>query len=113
MEDIRLQATEQNGEKERPLRYEDFLAPNPFVRPWMLAYLPNNQRLRDFVVAFIGCAIAVTVAMISYLSGFSALVVFIIAGIGVFVFQADMLNRHTLAGMDYGKAKRKAKDNNR
>ena len=54
----------QSGEEKKPPIFEDFLKPNPFVRPWMLPYLPNNQRLRDMVVMLTGCAISFGVVII-------------------------------------------------
>jgi hypothetical protein len=42
------------SEVKRPPRHEDYISPNPYVRPWMEGYLPKNVYLRDFVVASIG-----------------------------------------------------------
>jgi hypothetical protein len=99
---------EQKAGSEKLLRYEDFLKPNPFVRPWMKPYLPSNQRLSDAVAMCIGSALCLGVLAGLHELGVSDLVASTIGGAGIFAFQFDFLNRNTLAGMDYRRAKRNA-----
>jgi hypothetical protein len=97
------------ADDKKPPRFEDFLKPNPFVRPWMLPYLPSNQRLRDMAVMLAGCAISTGIVAILYEINVNDMVAVGVGGIGVCIFQFDYLNRTTLASMDYGRAKRNVK----
>ena len=102
--------TQQNDGSGRPLRYEDFLDPNPFVRSWMLPHLPNNQRLRDIVIMVIGCAVSCAIgSFIWLLTSNETLTLIVILG-GAALFQSDMWNRIISANFRYGKAKRRLRN---
>ena len=52
--------------KKSPRRYEDFVAPNPFLKPWMVPYLPSNFYLQDVVIATAGIAGCIFVSIALY-----------------------------------------------
>ena len=92
--------------EKRPPRFEDYLWPNPFERPWMLPYLPSDRKLRDFIIMIVGSVLSALVLILLDAVGAPE---FITVGIGLggaAIFQTDVFFRHVLAGSRLGSAKR-------
>jgi hypothetical protein len=87
-------------EEKKPLRYEDFVKPNPYVKSWMEPYFPTNCYIRDFIVAAAGTAIGFLLAFGIYLTiGETGAFLF---GVPVFVifmtkFQGEVRGRYIAA----------------
>ena len=50
-------------EEKKPLRYEDLVKANPYIRPWMLPFLPENIFFRDFIVSSVGMVLGGTASI--------------------------------------------------
>jgi hypothetical protein len=99
----------QDGEEEKPLRYWDCIDPNPYVMPWMSAYLPKNWFLVDLIFALGGTAAGLMLGIVSHLV-FGQFGEYI--GVAVFVlfitfFQGDFRARYYTAGIKYRREKKK------
>ena len=94
------------SEVKKPPRFEDYLWPNPFERPWMRPYLPSNRKLRDLIIMIVGSAAGVLLAFLVDALGAPEFITVGIGGGVVVLFQTDAFFRHVLAGSRLGSVKR-------
>jgi hypothetical protein len=94
---------------DQAIKFEDFAVANPFVRPWMLPYLPLNPRARDISVLLIGSLLSVVLAAIASLFTSNEFVLVGIALGGSGIFQYDMFWRTLYASRKYREAKHNAR----
>ena len=98
----------QRSNNPKQLKWRDFVAPSPFVKSWMLPYLPSNIILRDFLVTIVGFSAGVFLAILAYqylgeIGKYVAIVLFF--GFG-FVFQGDARGRYYAAWIIYSREKK-------
>ena len=100
----------QHDSNSKQLRWQDFVAPNPFIRTWMLPFLPRNIILQDFVIMVAGCLAGLfLVFFILQILGEAGEYVAVIIGLGLgFAFQYDFRARYYAAFMICSREKKKS-----
>ena len=87
-------------------KFEDFLKPNPYVRSWMLPYLPIDRRSQDMSILFIGSVLLGAIAILLHWLGVYDLVAGGIWLVGLAFLSGDYKARNMIAGAKYARAKR-------
>ena len=90
-------------------KYEDYVVANPFVKPWMLPYLPLDPRAKDVSILLIGTLVSVVLAAMASLFTSSEFLLVGIALGGSGIFQYDMFWRTLYAARKYKEAKRRGR----
>ena len=97
--------------KKKPPEFEDFLKPNPFIRPWMLPYLPGQPRVQDLVFVGLVSLFFLMVGLTFHWLGLGDIISATIGLIGVGGFGGEAEMRHMIAGAKFGQAKQSASRN--
>ncbi len=92
----------------RPPQFMDFFKPSPFERPWMLPYLPNNSRSRDFIIVIFGCSTCLLISWLLIEAGLNEDFSAYLGLAGVAIFLGESLGRNKIAGIKLGQAKKKS-----
>ncbi len=94
--------------EQSPPRFEDFLKPNPFIRTWMLKFLPENRRLQDVVIVGVGCVLSVSLAIALYKFGVREIIAAGASIVGVGILTGESEARYIIAGAKFGQANKQA-----
>lgn len=94
---------------EKPLRHEDFVGPNPLVRPWLAPYLPSNCYLRDTIVVSVGMLVGTLVSwMLAKFGGNIGVVLGLSCAVAtLWFFPGEAQGRYLQASVMFYKEKRK------
>ena len=85
-----------DNESKRPLQYEDFIRLNPYLRDWMLPYLPESVYGRDIVISVVATVFgtAVAVLMMSYLGSLGVVLGLVVIVITLWLFMGEVQGRY-------------------
>ncbi len=95
-----------------PPKFEDFLKPNPLIQSWMLPFLPDDFRSREYVFAIVGAVLLVLVFEFLLLVKCPEWFCVPVLLIGIAVLGGDFHTRFMIAGVKFGQAKRMIGDEN-
>ena len=98
----------QNGEQKKPLRFEDLIVPNPYLKPWMLPYLPSNVYVRDGIIGSVGLALGGSLGVgLMLLFGDLGVVAGLAVGvIALWLFPGEVRGRYLSASVKFWQQKK-------
>jgi hypothetical protein len=86
--------------------FEDYLKPSPFIQSWMLRFLPEDSRARDYIFLIICNLLLWLVAVAIYEVGSPSWLWAGTTVIGIGILGGDFQSRYMIAGIKFGQAKR-------
>ena len=103
--------TRHSTPEKKPPQFEDFLKPNPFIRPWMLPYLPSQPIVQDLTFVLIGVVMFVLFSIFLHWIGLNDIISAAIGltGVGILIGEAEM--RQMIAAARFSRAKKSASPN--
>lgn len=100
---MRSQSKVEGGEEAKPLRYVDFIGPNPLARPWVLPYLPSNVYMRDGIIGLAGLALGglLAVGLMLLPGDFGVIPGLAIFVVTLWIFPGEVQGRYLGASVKY------------
>ena len=101
---------EQGVEGRKHPQYVDYIRHNPYVKPWMLSYLPNNVYVRDIIVMFFGSVLGASssVGLMLMLGDYGVVPGLVIVAATLWLFPGELQARYFSATLKFRREKKNA-----